>query len=82
MILKNEINRQESSVFTRDTPLYAVRLVQGQAFMKVGNSRIHKRIDDKPVLSISCFFIEKNFCRLDVSVALSNALLITQKNKK
>jgi len=39
-------------------------------FMKLENSRVHKRIDDKPVWSIPCFFIDKEFRRHGVSVAL------------
>lgn len=39
-------------------------------FIKLEKSRIHKRIDDKDVWSIPCFFIDKNFRRLGVSVAL------------
>jgi GNAT superfamily N-acetyltransferase len=34
------------------------------------NSRVHKRIDDKPVWSIPCLFIDKHFRRQGVSVEL------------
>lgn len=39
-------------------------------FLKLENSRVHKRIDDEKVWSIPCTFIDKNFRRLGVSVAL------------
>ena len=39
-------------------------------FIKLENSRVHKRIDDKSVWSIPCFFIDKHFRRLGVSVEL------------
>ena len=39
-------------------------------FIKLEKSRVHKRIDDKPVWSIPCFFIDKNFRKHGVSVAL------------
>ena len=39
-------------------------------FIKLENSRVHKRIDDKIVWSIPCFFIDKNFRRHGVSVEL------------
>ncbi len=39
-------------------------------FVKLENSRVHKRIDDKPVWSIPCFFINKDFRRHGVSTAL------------
>ncbi|ANE52699.1 GNAT family N-acetyltransferase [Flavisolibacter tropicus] len=44
-------------------------------FLKVENSRVHKRIDDKQVWSIPCFFIDKRFRRLGVSVALLKAVI-------
>lgn len=39
-------------------------------FIKLENSRVHKRIDDKIVWSIPCFFIDKNFRGHGVSVEL------------
>ena len=39
-------------------------------FIKLENSRVHKRIDDKAVWSVPCFFIAKNFRRHGVSVEL------------
>ncbi len=44
-------------------------------FVKLENSRVHKRIDDKPVWSIPCFFIDKNFRRRGVSVALLKGVI-------
>lgn len=39
-------------------------------FIKLEKSRVHKRIDDLPVWSIPCLFVEKNFRNAGVSVAL------------
>ena len=39
-------------------------------FIKLAKSRVHKRIDDKPVWSIPCFFINKKFRGSGVSVRL------------
>lgn len=39
-------------------------------FLKLKNSRVHKPIDDKPVWSIPCTFIHKDFRRQGVSVQL------------
>ena len=44
-------------------------------FMKLENSRAHKRIDDKAVWSIPCFFIRKEFRRNGVSVALLKGVI-------
>jgi GNAT superfamily N-acetyltransferase len=43
--------------------------------LKLENSRVHKRIDDTPVWSITCFFIDKNFCRMGVSVAMLKGVI-------
>jgi len=39
-------------------------------FIRLGKSRVHKRIDDKDVWSIPCFFIDKNYRRSGVSVEI------------
>jgi GNAT superfamily N-acetyltransferase len=44
-------------------------------FIKLERSRVHKRIDDKSVWSIPCFFIDKNFRRQSVSVQLLNGVI-------
>ncbi len=41
-----------------------------EEFVRLETSRVHKRIDDKPVWSIPCFFIDKKFRRLGLSVEL------------
>jgi GNAT superfamily N-acetyltransferase len=50
--------------------------------MKLENSRVHKRIDDKPVWSVSCFFVDKNFRRVGVSVAMLKGLIEIARKKK
>ncbi len=50
--------------------------------LKLENSRVHKRIDDTPVWSITCFFIDKNFRRMGISVAMLKGIIdIARKNK-
>jgi len=44
-------------------------------FIKLEKSRVHKRIDDKRVWSIPCFFIDKKFRRLGVSVSLLKGVI-------
>jgi hypothetical protein len=44
-------------------------------FVKLENSRVHKRIDNKIVWSIPCFFIGKNFRMHGVSVALLKGVI-------
>lgn len=45
-------------------------LAPREDFIKLENSRVHKRIDNKIVWSIPCFFIHKDFRRSGVSVEL------------
>ena len=44
-------------------------------FTRLENSRVHKRIDDKIVWSVPCFFIDKKFRRQGVSVLLLNGVI-------
>ncbi|MFA5973433.1 MAG: GNAT family N-acetyltransferase [Lentimicrobiaceae bacterium] len=44
-------------------------------FIKLGNSRVHKRIDNEDVWSVPCFFIDKNFRRNGISVALLKGVI-------
>jgi GNAT superfamily N-acetyltransferase len=46
-----------------------------EVYVKVENSRVHKRIDELPAWSIPCFFIDKNFRRKGVSVALLKGVI-------
>jgi len=50
-------------------------------FIKIERSRVHKRIDDKAVWSIPCFFIDNKFRRLGVSVALLKGVANYAKEK-
>lgn len=43
-------------------------------FIKLENSRVHKRIDNEAVWSIPCFYIDKKFRRRGVSVELLKAV--------
>lgn len=50
--------------------------------VKLENSRVHKRIDNEPVWSITCFFIDKNFRRMGVSVAMLNGIIGIARQQK
>jgi GNAT superfamily N-acetyltransferase len=50
-------------------------------FIKLENSRVHKRIDDKAVWSIPCTFIAKKFRRQGISVALLKGVIDYAKEK-
>lgn len=46
-----------------------------EVYIRLENSRVLKRIDEKPVWSISCLFIRKDFRRKGLSTALLNAAI-------
>lgn len=51
-------------------------------FIKLSKSRVHKPIDDKPVWSIPCLFIHKDFRMHGVSTALLKAVILYAKKEK
>ena len=51
-------------------------------YLKLENSRVHKRIDDTAVWSITCFFIDKNFRRMGVSVAMLKGVIDIARRQK
>ena len=53
-----------------------------EAYPKLENSRVHKRIDDEPVWSVTCFFIDKQFRRMGISVAMLKGLIAYARKKK
>ena len=61
--------------FYEGLPIAWCAFAPREDFMKLEKSRVHKRIDDKLVWSIPCFFIDKKFRRLGVSVALLKGVI-------
>ena len=51
-------------------------------YLKLEKSRVHKRIDDEPVWSITCFFIDKQFRRMGVSVAMLKGVIEYARKQK
>ncbi len=52
-----------------------------ERFIRLENSRVLKRVDDKPVWSVVCFFIAKEFRRSGVTVALLKAAVEYARKK-
>jgi len=61
--------------FYEGLPIAWCAFAPREDFMKLEKSRVHKRIDDMSVWSIPCFFIDKKFRRLGVSVALLKGVI-------
>ena len=53
-----------------------------EQFVRLENSRVWKRLDDKPVWSVTCLFILKPFRRKGVSVELLKGVIKFCKSKK
>ncbi len=51
-------------------------------YLKLENSRVHKRIDDELVWAITCFFIDKNFRRMGISVAMLKGVIEVARKQK
>jgi GNAT superfamily N-acetyltransferase len=68
--------------FYEDQPIAWCAFAPREDFLKLENSRVHKRIDDEPVWSIPCFFIDKHFRRLGVSVAILKGIIEYARTKK
>ena len=51
-------------------------------FPKMARSRVHKPIDDEPVWSITCFFIDKAFRRMGISVAMLKGVIRYARKQK
>ncbi len=79
---KNDGNRNAMrKIVWSGKPVGLLAMLKGEAigwlalapredFLKLEKSRVHKRIDDRPVWSIPCFFIGKSFRRRGLSVGL------------
>jgi GNAT superfamily N-acetyltransferase len=68
--------------FYEGQPIAWCAFAPREDFLKLENSRVHKRIDDKSVWSIPCFFIDKNFRRLGISVELLKAVAKYAQHEK
>ena len=61
--------------FYEGQPIVWCAFAPREDFIKLERSRVHKRIDDLPVWSIPCFFIDKAFRRQGVTVELLKGVI-------
>jgi GNAT superfamily N-acetyltransferase len=61
--------------YSNEIPIGWCALSPRETFTRLKRSKILKQIDDKPVWSIVCFFIKKEYRRKGVSFALLNEAL-------
>ena len=63
-------------------PVGWIAMAPTEDYIKIENSRSFKRVDDKPVWSITCFFIKKEFRRMGLSQRLIKGAIDFAKKKK
>jgi GNAT superfamily N-acetyltransferase len=68
--------------YDNDKPIGWCSVAPREDFPVLENSRVMKRIDVKPVWSIVCFFINKEYRKKGLSVELLNAAIKYVKNNK
>jgi len=59
--------------FSNKNPVGWCALAPREHYRRIENSRVLQRVDDRPVWSVSCLFIEKSWRRKGVSVQLLKA---------
>jgi len=61
--------------FYNGEPIAWCAFAPREDFLKLENSRVHKRIDSKQVWSIPCFFIDRKFRNKGISVELLKEII-------
>jgi GNAT superfamily N-acetyltransferase len=61
--------------FYKEQPIAWCAFAPREHLIRLENSRVHKRIDDVNVWSITCFFIDKNFRQRGISAELLKGVI-------
>lgn len=80
--LVNEGMPQGLIASLNNEPVGWIAMAPREDYMKIENSRVFKRIDDKPVWSITCFFIRKEFRHKGLSFQLIKCAIDFARKKK
>jgi GNAT superfamily N-acetyltransferase len=84
--------RSMKEIIWSDKPVGLLGLIEGEPvawcafapredFIKLEKSRVHKRIDDKEVWSIPCFFIHKSYRHSGITILLLKGAIEYARNK-
>jgi GNAT superfamily N-acetyltransferase len=65
-----------------DEPIAWCAVAPREEYIRLENSRVLKRIDDRPVWSITCLFIAKPYRRKGISVSMLKEVIKHCKSKK
>jgi GNAT superfamily N-acetyltransferase len=67
--------------YHNDSPVGWCAFAPREDYTRLENSRVLKKIDDLPVLSVTCFFIRKDFRRTGLSIMLLEEVIKYANNK-
>jgi GNAT superfamily N-acetyltransferase len=84
-LMKQLVNKgmpQGLIAFIDKQPAGWIAFAPREDYMKIENSRVFKRIDDKPVWSITCFFVKKEFRHKGLSRHLIKGAVDFARKKK
>lgn len=84
-LMRNLVNKNEQIgliMFEEKEPVGWCSVAPREDFIRLGNSRILKPVDDKKVWSIACFFIHKDYRNKGYSVELLKGVIKFCKKKK
>ncbi len=76
--MKKLVNANETIgilAYYKDEPIGWCAVAPREQYIRLENSKTLKRIDDKPVWSITCFFIDKKYRRKGISIELIKAVI-------
>lgn len=82
--MKKLVNKGESIgiiAYEGKKPVGWCAVAPREEFVRLENSKVLKRIDDKPVWSVTCFFIDKKFRRQGLSSELLKGAVKFAKKK-
>jgi len=68
--------------YHNDQPIGWCAVAPREEFIRLENSRVLQRVDDKPVWSITCFFIARPYRRKGLSVELLKAVIKFCRKKR
>ena len=68
--------------YLNDNPVGWCAVAPREKYIRLANSKVLAKIDDKPVWSITCFFIAKQYRKMGISVELLKGVIKICKKKK
>jgi GNAT superfamily N-acetyltransferase len=79
--LVNEGNPAGLIAIAGNEPAGWIAMAPREDYIKIERAKNFKRIDDKPVWSITCFFVKKEFRKMGLSIQLIKAAIDFAKKK-